>query len=140
MAALWQAEETFALDKRIRSTSGDSDYTPPPACPYVKIEMIEEDLIKHVSELVDQNLVRVNRLTSANNPVYKVSMYGRAKVEAFLKTILPYVSGCRKRAEIQKLLDVCDAYNQWILEGGRKKAAQFAARKKAEKYKKSRPG
>jgi hypothetical protein len=135
LEGLFQSEGEFFMDIRVHSKSGDPDYTPPPPCPYVKIEMIEADLIKHVGELMGQNTLPQKRLTSAGNQVYRVNTQSRAKVEAFLRTILPYVIGERKRGEIEELLVVCDAYNQWILDGGHRKAAQLAARIKAQKQK-----
>jgi hypothetical protein len=54
LAGLFQAEAYFYLDKRIRSTSNDPNYTPPPPVPCIKLEMVEKDLIDHVGDCVDQ--------------------------------------------------------------------------------------
>ena len=132
-AGLFQAEAHFYVDTRKRSQVEDLNYTPPPPVPSVKIEMIEQDLIEHVADCLDQRVAPQARLTSAKNKVYRVNISSRPKVEAFLKAILPYIIGEKKRGEVLKLLTVCEQYNLWLAQGGREKAAQHAARIKAQR-------
>lgn len=100
--------------------------------------MIEKDVMEHVAECLGQRVAPQARLTSAKNKVYRVNMSARAQVEAFLKAVLPFTVGEKKRGEILKLLAVCEQYNKWVAEGGRQKAAQHAARTKAKRTKVTR--
>lgn len=130
LAGLLQAEADFNSDKRIRSKSGHTDYTPPPPIPKVKLEMVEKDLMEYVAELVGEKVVTQNRKTTANKEVYRITIQAREKTEVFLRAILPYIIGEKNRSRILDLLAVCDAYNNWLAEGGRSKAAKLAARSK----------
>jgi hypothetical protein len=132
LAGLLQAEADFTLDERKRSKSGDPDYTPAPPIPLIKLEMIEKDVMDHVGELVDQRVVEQKRRTSAGKPVYRVSIQARKKTELLLRAILPYIVGEKNRSRILGLLEVCDAYNEWLEEGGKSSAAKLAARLKHE--------
>jgi hypothetical protein len=136
LAGLYQGEAHFGYDKRTRSKIPDSNYTPPPKAPFIKLEMIEKDLMNKVGVLVDENvnLLKRRTTTTAGNKVYRTTLQKRAKVEAFLLSILPFVSGEKSLSSINEMLAVCDQYNEWLLQGGKTKAAQHAAR--ARKYKK----
>lgn len=135
LAGLFQAEAHFFVDKRVRSQSKDSDYTPPPPTPGIRIEMIEEDVMNQVGKLVDQKVNPQVRKTTANNQVYRVTIQSRAKVEALLRCLFPYIIGEKTRTKIMTLLKLCDEYNLWLENGGRRKAAQLAARASAKKKK-----
>lgn len=128
LAGLLQAEADFTSDKRIRSKSNDLNYTPPPPIPRVKLEMVEKDLMEHVGELVGQNVRPQNRKTASDKTVYRITIEAREKTELFLRAILPYIVGEKNRSRILELLTICDAYNQWLADGGRSKAAKLAAR------------
>jgi hypothetical protein len=95
--------------------------------------MVEKDLMEHIGDLLGQRAIKQNRLTSTGKEVYRVSMCSREKTEAFLKAILPYTVGKLKTDKIKELLTVCDRYNKWKADGGPQKAAQLAARMKAQK-------
>lgn len=133
MAGLLQAEADFTSDKRIRSKSNDPDYTPPPPCPKVKLEMVEKDVMDHFAELVGERVVQVNRKTKANKDVYKVTIQARDKTKVFLQTILPYIVGAKNRSRVIELLASCDVYDKWLADGGKSKAASLAARSKTKK-------
>jgi hypothetical protein len=82
----------------------------------------------YVASLMGENCRKQVRQTTTKKSVYRVCMYKREKVEAFLKLILPYVYGEIKRGLILDLLADCEAYNKWVLEGGKRKAAEHAVR------------
>lgn len=133
LAGLYQGEAYFSFDSRVRSKSNDPDYTPPPPAPNIILSMVEKDLITHVAkDCLDENVRIDKRQTNAGKTVYKVAIGARPKVEAFLQTILPYVVGELKRKKIQELLDACEQHRQWKAAGGRRKAAQLAARASAK--------
>jgi len=127
LAGLLQGEAQFSKDRRVRSAITSPDYIPPPPTPFIKIEMVEEDLMLYVASLIGENCIKQVRKTTSKKTVYRVSMYKREKVEAFLKLILPYVYGELKRGLILDLLADCKTYNRWVSEGGKTKAAQHAA-------------
>lgn len=132
LAGLLQAEADFNSDKRIRSKSGDPNYTPPPPAPKVKLEMVEKDLMDYVGELVGEKVVLLNRKTTANKEVYRITIQAREKTEVFLRAIIPYIVGEKNSSRILELLTICDAYNKWLAEGGKSNAARLAARSKKQ--------
>lgn len=140
LAGLLQAEANFTEDKRVRSKSSDPNYTPPPSIPIVKLEMVEKDLMEHVSELVGEKVVLQRRKTTANKEVYRITIQAREKTENLLRAILPYIVGDKTRSEIIKLLAVCDTYNKWLAEGGKSKAGKLAARSRSRKEKEKLKG
>lgn len=83
LAGLLQAEADFTSDKRIRSTSSDPNYTPPPPIPKVKLEMVEKDLMEYVAQLVGEKVVLQKRKTTANKEVYRITIQAREKTEIF---------------------------------------------------------
>lgn len=129
LAGLFQGEATFSIDThRITREPTSPDYKPAPGSPYIRLEMVEKDLIEHVGEILSKEAILENRLTEANEPkqVYKVTVCARDETEYVLKRIKPYVVGHLKSSCIKELLDVCNEFNQWEAEGGRVKAAKIA--------------
>lgn len=126
LAGLFQAEAYFHEDKRVRATSSNEEYTPPPPIPMIKLEMVEQDLMEHLGEILDENVITVNRKTSAGKRVYKITISARNKVEAFLKAILPFVIGKKNSNKIKELLNFCQEYKTWVGNGGKKNAAKLA--------------
>ena len=133
LAGLLQGEAQFSKDNRQRSKLQSYKYVPPPPSPFIKIEMVEHDLMLHVANLMGENCNLQVRKTQAGKQVWRVTMYRRDKVEAFLKFILPYVYGKLKRDMILDLLKDCQDYNTWVSQGGKEKAAVHAARAKRNK-------
>lgn len=140
LAGLLQGEATFSIDTHKVTTEPTSpDYKPAPGSPYIKLEMVEKDLMEHVGEILSKEVILDNRLTEAKEPkqVYKVTVCARDEAEYVLKRIKPYVVGHLKSSKIQELLDICNEFNKWEAEGGRVKAAKLAnkASQKAKKAK-----
>lgn len=127
LAGLFQAEADFAKDLRVHSKLKSPDYTPPPPKPFVKLDMVEEDLMLHVGNLLGEKVKTLNKPTKANKKVYRIEISSRQRVDRFLKTILPYVYGELKRGKILDLLKECENHRTWVAEGGRSKAASHAA-------------
>jgi hypothetical protein len=106
----------------------DPTNDPPPPAPYIKVEMIEQDVMEKVGEFVDKEVVLQKRKTDAGNPVYRVNVTGRADVQALLAAILPYTVGKIRTEQIKDLLSICDEYDAWIARGGKSNQAARAAR------------
>lgn len=95
-AGLFQGESYFHTDKRRRAKTPSDEYEAAPPLPQIKLEMVEQDLMQSIALDLDQKLIEVNRKTTAGKQVYKVALYEREKVEAFLKAISPYIVGKKK--------------------------------------------
>ena len=128
LAGLFQGEAYFHSDKRIRAKASPEEYTPPPPIPRIKLEMVEEDLMRHIGEILDENVITVKRKTTANNMVYKITINARNKSEAFLRAIEPFIIGKKTHSEIQDLLELCQQYKDWVAQGGKQNAAKLANR------------
>lgn len=128
LAGMLQAESNFTMDDRKRSTGNDPSYTPPPPSPIIVIEMVEEDVLERIGQLVDEKVVLQKRRTSAGKKVYRVTIQARAKVEQLMRLILPHTVGQERRQRLEKLIAICDEYNQWVADGGPSKQAAAAAR------------
>nr|ALO20950.1 putative LAGLIDADG homing endonuclease [Microglena monadina] len=126
LAGLFQSEAYFHSDKRVRAKSSPEEYTPPPPVPRIKLEMVEEDLMRHIGEILDENVIITNRRTTANNIVYKITINARNKSEAFLRAIEPFIIGRKTHREIQDLLELCEQYKDWVAQGGKQNAAKLA--------------
>ena len=127
LAGLFQGEAQFGKDSRVRSKIKTDKYSPPPPAPFIKLDMVEEDLMLYVAGLLGEERKVLNRRTSTKKIVYRVTIYSREKVETFLNLILPYVYGELKRGLILDLLAECDNHKKWLTEGGRSNAARHAA-------------
>lgn len=79
LAGLLQAESYLHEDKRLRSNSDN----PPPPIPAIRLEMVEEDLMKYVGSLLDENVIETNRKTTAGKVVYRINVYSRKKVAPY---------------------------------------------------------
>lgn len=128
LAGLLQAEANYSKDERVRSDIKDPINDAPPAAPFVKVEMIEKDVMEKVAEFVGKKVVTQNRLTTAGNKVYRVNITGRGDVQALLSAILPYTVGEVRINQIKELLAICDQYDAWVAGGGKSRQAARAAR------------
>jgi hypothetical protein len=126
LAAILEGEGHFSSDNRSRSTSNSPDYVPPPSAPFIKLEHTQHETALRVGAIVGQNVNLQNRRTVTGLPVWRVTVCSRAKTEYVLKKIYPLISGERTKQKIEGQLLLCDQYNLWLAEGGRKKAAQLA--------------
>lgn len=128
LAGLFQAEAHYSTDKRVRSDMDDPTNDPPPSAPFIKVEMIEKDVMEKVANLTGKKVAPQKRLTMAGNKVYRVNITGRSDVAALLAAILPYTVGEVRIQQIKELLAVCDEYDAWVARGGKSKQAARAAR------------
>ena len=133
LAGLFQAEGYFYVDKRVGVKTNTSDYTPPPVSPGIRIAMIEEDVMQYVATLVEQKVVLEARQTKSGNPVFRVTIAARQKVQALLHCIFPYIIGEKTRARVLRHFEICEEYDRWREQGGRRQHAQRAARASARK-------
>jgi hypothetical protein len=98
LAGLFEGETNFGLDKRSKIRYNNS--SSPPA-PYIQLSMIDEDVIQKVSKLVNKTYKPLNRKTSTNQTVFKVSIGDRATLRYLLPLIFPYL-GSRRQNQVQE--------------------------------------
>lgn len=126
LAGMFEAEAYYYVDERKRSQSNSVNYTPPPGTPGIKFEYTQKETAERIALFVGQEVKVQKRLTTAGKTVYRVTVCARAKTELILKALLPFTVGLKTKAKMQELLVICEKYNLWVAEQGKKKAAQLA--------------
>ena len=97
LAGLFEGEAYFNLDKRSKKRYINSEA--PPA-PFIKIAMIDEDIISRVAKLLNKNYYIPSRLTSTGKKVYICHIGDRKTLIYLLPKLPPYMG--RRRAETIK--------------------------------------
>jgi hypothetical protein len=109
LAGLFEGEASFQLDKRSRKRYRNS--TSPPN-PFIKIAMVDEDVISKVSELVNKSYFSPKRLTSTGKQVYICHIGDRATLFSLLPRRLPYME-MRRQNQIKQCLAALQEYKIW---------------------------
>ena len=120
LAGLFEGEASFGID--IRSKKRYQVSSSPPA-PFIKIAMIDEDVISKVSQLLKKNYFSSKRLTVKNKQVFICHIGDRATLNYLLPRIFPYM-GIRRQQKIQQCLDLLVDYKIWYENGGKSKMAK----------------
>lgn len=123
IAGLFEGEAHFGLDSRSRKRYKVS--TSPPA-PFVKISMVDQDVIEKVAKLVNKSYFSLSRKTSTGKTVYTVHIGDRATLSYFLPRLIPYL-GKRRQKSVQQCIDALTAWELWYSTGGRKEMAKQGA-------------
>ena len=129
LAGLLEGEGNFGLDKR--SSKRYTNSSSPPA-PYIQLSMIDEDVIQKVSKFVQKNYKPLNRKTTTNQTVFKVSIGDRETLRYLLPLIFPYL-GSRRKKQVQECLDALKDWEIWYLNDGRGRMAKFGPQAKKKK-------
>ena len=95
LAGLFEGEAYFSLDKRPQKRYINS--TTPPA-PFIKIAMVDEDIIARVAKLLNKKYYTSLRLTTTNKKVYVCHIGDRQTLIYLLPKLLPYME--KRRTEI----------------------------------------
>lgn len=135
LAGLLQGEAHFTFDARGPKKVKTADYKPAPPIPYIKIEMVELDVMQEIASLLSEKVSAQKRKTKAGKQVYRVTIQQRNKTASFLKAVLPFIIGEKTRNKIIEMLSYCEAHKEWEDSGGRSKAARIGALAKAAKAK-----
>ncbi len=120
LAGLFEGEASFGLDTR--SIKRYKVSTSPPAL-FIKIAMVDEDIIKRVSKLVNKNYFSPTRRTVKQKQVYIVHIGDRKTLIELLPKLFPYF-GERRKLKVQECIDALDAWQKWYSSGGRQKMAK----------------
>jgi hypothetical protein len=124
MAGLLEGEGSFGLDSRKKNKYKIS--TSPPS-PYLKISMVDEDVIQKLATLLKKKPFQERRLTRTGKAVFSVSVGDRKTLMYLLPLLYPYF-GKRRQAQVKECLDALDAWQIWYSEGGRSEMARQGAR------------
>lgn len=120
IAGLLEGEGSFGLDLRSKKRYKVSTA---PAAPYMKISMVDEDVIARLSHLLNKTYFSPRRKTSTGKTVYILHVGDRETLEYLLPRLLPYF-GARRTQRVQECIDALDAWKIWYQQGGRSEMAK----------------
>ncbi len=109
LAGLLEGEGSFTLDKRPQKRYKNS--TAPPA-PYIKIAMVDEDIISKVAFLLNKNYFSPSRLTKNKKKVYICHIGDRKTLIYLLPRLLPYM-GKRRTNQIKECIFELENWQKW---------------------------
>ncbi len=88
IAGLLEGEGYFGIDNRSKDRYEVSKI--PPA-PFIKVSMVDEDIIQRLSKLLDKSYFSPSRKTVKGKQVYTLHIGEKEKVLFILQKILPYM-------------------------------------------------
>lgn len=109
LAGLFEGEAYFGLDKR--SAKRYKNSTSPPA-PFIKIAMVDIDVIERVAFLLNKKVFSPKRLTTTNKKVYICHIGDRETLIYLLPRILPFM-GRRRQKTIRICIEHLDSWKEW---------------------------
>jgi len=122
IAGLLEGEGYFGIDQRSskRYTNSKS-----PASPFIKIAMVDEDIIARLSTYLDKPYYLPTRPTAKGKQVYQLHIGEKQKVLWLLQRIRPYL-GERRGAKVDECLSLLHEWEEWVEKGGRSEQASYA--------------
>jgi hypothetical protein len=129
IAGLLEGEGSFGIDRRSEKRYKNSKAPP---SPFIKIAMVDEDVIARLSHLVDKSYYLPSRLTVRGKQVYQLHIGEKKKVLWILQRIRPYM-GARRGEVIDECLTLLQEWENWVESGGRSEQAAYANRVKNQK-------
>ena len=126
IAGLLEGEGYFGIDQRSskRYTNSKS-----PASPFIKIAMVDEDIIARLSTYLDKPYYLPTRPTTKGKQVYQLHIGEKRKVLWLLQRIRPYL-GERRGAKVDECLSLLREWEEWVEQGGRSEQASYANKMK----------
>jgi hypothetical protein len=122
IAGLLEGEGYFGIDNRSKDRYEVSN-TPP--APFIKISMVDEDIIERLSQLLDKSYFSPTRKTVTGKQVYTLHLGEKEKVLFVLQKILPYM-GVRRGERITECISHLQTWKEWVENGGRVENAKRA--------------
>jgi hypothetical protein len=129
IAGLLEGEGYFGIDNRQRNHKVSK--TPP--APFIKISMVDEDIIRRLSKLLDKSYFSPSRKTVKGKQVYTLHIGEKEKVLFILEKILPYM-GERRSERIKECISHLQTWKEWVENGGRSEMAKLGYNARLEKY------
>jgi len=133
IAGLLEGEGSFGIDQRSSKRYANSKA---PASPFIKISMVDEDVIARLSSYLDKPYYLPKRLTVKGKQVYQLHIGEKQKVFWLLQLIRPYM-GERRGAKIDECISLLYEWEEWVESGGRSEQASYA--NKMGQLKRSKP-
>jgi hypothetical protein len=131
IAGLLEGEGSFGIDRRSEKRYKNSKAPP---SPFIKIAMVDEDVIARLSVLLDKPYYVPSRLTVKGKKVFQLHIGEKKKVLWILQRIRPYM-GVRRGEKIDECLDLLRKWEDWVEGGGRSEQAAYANRVRNQKIK-----
>ena len=134
IAGLLEGEGYFGIDNRSKDRYEISK-TPP--SPFIKVSMVDEDIIQRLSKLLDKSYFSPSRKTVTGKQVYTLHIGEKEKVLSILQQILPYM-GVRRGERITECISHLQTWKEWVENGGRVENAKRANQIRQQKQPKSK--
>jgi hypothetical protein len=129
IAGLLEGEGYFGIDDHQRNYKVSKS---PPA-PFIKISMVDEDIIQRLSKLLNKSYFLPSRKTVTGKQVYTLYIGEKEKVLFVLQKILPYM-GVRRGERITECISHLQAWKEWVENGGRSEMAKIGYEARHKKY------
>jgi hypothetical protein len=129
IAGLLEGEGYFGIDNRQRNYKVSKS---PPA-PFIKISMVDEDIIQRLSKLLDKSYFSPSRKTVKDKQVYTLHIGEKEKVLFILEKIIPYM-GVRRSERIKECISHLQTWKEWVENGGRSEMARLGYEARLKKY------
>jgi hypothetical protein len=134
IAGLLEGEGYFGIDNRSKDRY-ETSKTPP--SPFIKVSMVDEDIIQRLSKLLDKSYFSPSRKTVTGKQVYTLHIGEKEKVLFILQKILPYM-GVRRVERITECISYLQTWKEWVENGGRVENAKRANQIRQQKQPKSK--
>ena len=134
IAGILEGEGYFGIDNRSKDRYEVSKI--PPA-PFIKVSMVDEDIIQRLSKLLDKSYFSPSRKTITGKQVYTLHVGEKEKVLFILQKILPYM-GVRRSERITECISHLQTWKEWVENGGRVENAKRANQIRQQKQPKSK--
>ena len=128
LAGLFEGEAYFAIDDRSKSRYKVSTS---PGAPFLKISMVDKDVIVKVAKLLKKQHFVPTRKTTAGKVVYTLHIGDRESLSYLLPRLLPYM-GKRRSIKVQQGIDAIAAWQEWLAAGGRSLMAKNGPKSQKE--------
>lgn len=129
IAGLLEGEGSFGIDRRSAKRYENSKAPP---SPFIKIAMVDEDVIARISTLLDKPYYLPSRLTVRGKQVYQLHIGEKKKVLWVLQRIRPYM-GIRRGEMIDECISLLHEWEKWVEGGGRSEQATYANKMRNQK-------
>ena len=122
IAGILEGEGYFGIDNRSKDRY---EVSKSPPAPFIKISMVDEDIIQRLSKLLDKSYFSPSRKTVKDKQVYTLHIGEKEKVLFILQKILPYM-GVRRGERITECISHLQTWKEWVENGGRVENAKRA--------------
>lgn len=122
IAGLLEGEAYFGIDNRSKDRYEISNSPP---SPFIKISMVDEDIVQRLSKLLDKSYFSPSRKTVTGKQVYTLHIGEKEKLLFILQKILPYM-GVRRGERISEGISHLQTWKEWVENGGRVENAKRA--------------